>query len=469
MNEAIEVLRDALKGTPFEHDAYLVGGFVRDQILGLEPSGDLDVVTTGDALECVSILVAKGVASSEPVVYPRFGTAMLRLAGTTVEFVSARSESYSPLSRKPVVERAGLMEDAQRRDFTVNTLMRRIDDGGLLDPLGSGLSDLEARVLRTPLEPGRTFFDDPLRMLRAVRFRGQLGFGYAQGLTEAIRENAARLQVVSAERIRDEFSKMLLLDSAADCLRDVMATGLADQFLPELRPMVGCGQSGAHHLDVWEHTLLALDHARGGDLTLKLSVLFHDVAKPATRSVEPNGRVRFLGHEVVGATITEAALSRLRYAGDQVAAVALLVRNHMRLTSMDELTAAAARRIVRDLDDHLETWLRLIEADVSALRPGERKLDLGPVRRRLEDVSRVTPASVLVSPLSGEDVMDVTGLTAGPEIGRIKRALNEAVLDGSLAVGDKDAARALVVRNWRNWANGPDIRQSQHGNGEPSS
>jgi len=450
MHEAVARIAEALRGTSFEGKTFLVGGAVRDELLGRPLKNDLDIVCEEDVTRATKILWESKVAETLPVTYPRFGTAMVRVQGCNVEFVTARKESYSEESRKPEVQPATILEDAKRRDFTVNTLMRDIFTGELRDPLRTGLSDLKDRVLRTPLNPEETFFDDPLRMLRAIRFRWQLGFEYSQDLDKALQGQADRLRVISAERIKDEFTKMLGLPDADQCMRDLMQTGLLDQFAPEFRPMVGCEQGNFHHLDVWEHTLLALKNAGNGDIVLSLAVLLHDVGKPPTRTKDTDDRTRFFGHETVGETMSRTILKRLRFGNQIEDQVALLVKNHMRLNSMNEVSASAARRIVRDLDTELDRWMAVIEADASALKPGVRALDLAQVRARIEEVRTATPPSKLQSPLSGEEIMGLTGCEPGPTIGNLKDALSEDVIEGRLAPMDKDGAKARLMEHWRN-------------------
>ena len=443
MNAALETIREATRGTPYERDLYLVGGAVRDDLLGLPPQADLDLVTTAPLEGLVELL--RPASSIPPVVYERFGTAMLRIAGTPVELVRARKESYEGASRKPQVEPATLEDDARRRDFTANALMRRLADGRLLDPTGRGLDDLRAKILRTPLDPAETFQDDPLRMLRAVRFRWKLGFMPAPGLYDAVRESAHRLGIVSEERVRDELRKMLLAPTAPDAFADLMRLGLLDAFAPELLPMVLCEQGHWHHLDVWDHSLLVLRHvAPLADETLSWAALLHDVAKPETRTLDAKGHTRFFGHEEVGARRAADLLRRLRLSTREIEPVARLVRNHMRLGSFTEFTPAAARRLLRDLGDDVDRLLALVEADASSLAPGVRKLDLAPVRARLAEIRAATPTETLVSPLSGDEIMALTGLLAGQEVGRLKARLTEAVLDGRLVPGDKAGAARML-------------------------
>jgi poly(A) polymerase len=443
MTSALDAIRQATRGTEYEYDLYLVGGVVRDELLGLPPQADIDLVTTGPVEPLVELL--RPISSIAPVVYERFGTAMLRIDHTPVELVRARKESYEGESRKPQVEPATLEDDARRRDFTANALMRRLADDELIDPTGRGLEDLRNKTLRTPLEPGETFRDDPLRMLRAVRFRWKLLFEPAPGLFEAIAENVERLRIVSEERIRDELRKMMLQPTAPDAFADLMRLGLLDVFAPELRPMVGCEQGHWHHLDVWEHSLLVLRHVAGlGDETLSWAALLHDIAKPETKTTDAKGHIRFFGHEEVGARLTESLLRNLRFSTREIEPIARLVRNHMRLGSFESFTPSAARRLIRDMGDDTERLLTLVEADASSLAPGVRKLDLEPVRARLQEVRTATPAETLVSPLSGKEIMTLTGLPPGEEVGRIKTSLTEAVLDGRLEPGDTAGARELV-------------------------
>lgn len=465
MHPALEAIRNAVRGTVFQGDLFLVGGAVRDEALGLPPKTDFDLVTRKSAPELAELLWEKRASDIVPVTYPRFGTAMVRVQGVAIELVTARRESYSEESRKPLVEPATYLEDAQRRDFTVNTLMRDVESGELRDPLGLGRADLEAKILRTPLDPSATFHDDPLRMLRAIRFRWQLGFEPAPGLYEAIYETRERLFIVSYERIRDELMKILARPTASDALRDILELRLTDVIAPEFEAMVGVEQGHFYHLDVWEHTLLVVRNlwtvgcAEFGaanseeivqtpstqkstpSLPLILSALFHDIGKPQTRMVDENGRTRFFGHDDVGAEMTRRVLRRWKLAERDIEPVALLVRHHMRLGSGTQFTKAAARRLLRDLGEWVEDLLWLVEADASSLAPGVRKLDLEPIRERLREVQEETPREVLQSPLTGEEIMAYLHLQQGPEVGKWKHFLTEKVLEGELAPGDKEGAK----------------------------
>lgn len=445
MHAALQEIARATEGTPFQGDLWLVGGAVRDELLGKPTKNDFDIVTRGSSLELCRLLRSVGVASRPPVTYERFGTAMAFVAGAKIEIATARRESYEPLSRKPAVEPATLEEDARRRDFTVNALLRNLHSLELSDPLGIGMSDLESRILRTPLDPAATFHDDPLRILRAVRFRWQLNFEPAPGLYQAIESERARLAIISAERIRGEIVRMLELPNASSALRDLMRLGLFEIIAPELVSMVGVEQGSFHHLDVWEHTLKVLDNVGPEDLALALGALLHDVGKPGTRTKDAQGHTRFFGHEAVGAEIAREILRRLRFPQRDVDVVVLLVKNHMRLGSAPQFTLSAARRLLRDLGDEVERLLRLVEADSMALKAGVRRFDLAPIRARIEQVQKQTPRSSLTSPLSGEEIMETLNLASGPEVGRWKAFLTEKVLDGELLPGDRDHARRLLV------------------------
>jgi poly(A) polymerase len=443
---ALERIAEATEGTDWENRLYLVGGAVRDELLNLART-DFDVVLETDAAELAEFLHGAGLSSIPPVTYPRFGTAMVRVDGANVELVTARRESYVEDSRKPTVAPATLREDALRRDFTVNTLLRNLHTGELLDPLGSGLNDLQAGVLRTPLDAAETFSDDPLRMIRAIRFKVRFGLTPAQGLMEAIVANRDRLKIVSFERIRDEFVKILEGPDAHLALGDLMETGLLDLFIPEFRQSIGVSQGSYHSKDVWGHTLDVLEQSEGRSLTVRLASLLHDIGKPLTRSVEGAGRVRFFGHEDVGAELATAILKRLKFRNETVEAVAALVKNHMRLGSAVPFTPAAARRLRRDLGDLVEPLLEVCEADATALARISKGIDFADVREKL----RLTESSVVNkrfdSPLSGSEIMEMFGLGPGPEVGRLKKLLSDAVVEGAIQADDKEAAKSHLQKS----------------------
>ena len=444
-NPELDQIAEALRGTPFDGRAWLVGGAVRDELLGRKAGNDLDIVVIGDAAKAAKILWDKKVASIPPVTYPRFGTAMVRVGQTDIEFATARKESYQEGSRKPEVEPATIEEDAKRRDFTVNTLMRDIFTGEIIDPLGTGKSDLDKKVLRTPLDPAETFHDDPLRMLRAVRFRWQLAFDPAPGLYDAIREESARLKIISGERIREELQKMLALADGHQCLKELMDLRLMHTVAPEFEEGVGMDQGPYHHLDVWNHTLEAVANTDPEDLTLRLAAWMHDVAKPRCRTEESDGRIRFTGHDKQGADMARTILRRLRFPKEVIEDVALLVRHHMRLPGVDELSDTAARRLMRDLGAQTERLVKLCEADAKALKKGLKRPDFDEVRAVLHRAARQTPPDRLKSPLTGEQIMELTGLEPGPEVGKVKRHLSDLVVEGALDPDDLESAERRAI------------------------
>ncbi len=403
--------------------AWIVGGYVRDHLLR-RPHPDIDVVVEDGLGFEVARRFAQLAGAGEPVIFERFGTAQVTVPGHLVEFVSARAESYVSHSRKPEVRAATLDEDLLRRDFTVNTLLMDFD-GNVRDPLGRGLADLQARLLRTPADPIQTFSDDPLRMLRAIRFAAQLGFELDPDLLPAVRKMRERLAspVVSVERMADELQKMLISERPRLALELLDQGGLLEAILPEVSACKGVKQGGYHTHDVFGHTLLAVA-ATPPDIIVRLSALFHDVGKPATAG--PDGS--FVGHEVVGAEIATHILERLRFPQKEVEAVADLVRLHLRpVFYSSEWTDGAVRRLARDAGPLLGPLLSLARADIAASAyPRPEKLD--ELQARLDSVLSEQP-SRLVAPVDGEDIMRVRGIGPGPEVGRIKQRLTELVLD----------------------------------------
>jgi poly(A) polymerase len=406
--------------------AWVVGGYVRDKLLGhRHPNPDV-VVEDGDALQ-LARRFAELAGAEPPVTFERYGTAQVTLPGHLVEFVTARAESYAPDSRKPDVRPATLEEDLRRRDFTINTLLMDLD-GGVHDPLG-GRADLDARILRTPADPLRTFADDPLRMLRAVRFACELDFELAPELLPAMRQMKRRLAppVISVERIADELRRMLTSERPRRAIELLDAGELLEVILPEVAACKGVPQSGYHTHDVYGHTLLALERVPG-DLVLRLAALFHDVGKPSTAT--PDGA--FTGHENVGAELARSALERLRFSQKEVEIVVKLVRLHLRpVYYRSEWTDGAVRRLARDAGAELDRLMALARADVAASAyPEPEKLD--ELQARLAAVLAEKP-SRLKPLVTGSDIMRVRAIPPGPEVGRIKQRLQELVIDGEIA------------------------------------
>jgi poly(A) polymerase len=427
--EVLRLLKQA--STEVGMRAWIVGGYVRDKLLG-RPHPDPDVVVEdGDALK-LAARFAELAGATPPVTFERYGTAQVALPGHLVEFVTARAESYTPDSRKPDVRPATLEEDLRRRDFTINTLLMDLD-GNVHDPLG-GRKDLEARILRTPTDPRRTFADDPLRMLRAARFASELGFELAPDVLPAMREMKSRLAppVISVERTADELRRMLTSERPRLALEILDAGGLLEVVLPEVAACKGVPQTGYHTHDVYGHTLLTVERVPP-DLVGRLAALFHDVGKPSTAT--PDGA--FLGHDLVGADMARSALERLRFSQKEIDAVVKLVRLHLRPVYYNSAwTDGAVRRLIRDAGDLIEPLMALARADVAASAyPEPQKLD--ELQARIESVLRERP-SRLAPLITGGDVMRVRGLGPGPEVGRIKQRLQELVIDGEIPP-DRDA------------------------------
>ena len=448
-NDILETLREATRGTDYEGRLFLVGGFVRDKVMGLSSaSDDIDIVLESDALALAQFLREAGVAQYEPVVYPRFGTAMVVVSGRDIELVTARTESYAPDSRKPEMVKPGtLLDDARRRDFTINTLLENLHTGEINDPLNRAFDDIHAKILRTPTDPLLTFQDDPLRMQRAIRFSARFGFQIASETWTAILESASRLQIISSERIRDEFCKTLLTSRAAHGLTLLRDSGLLALFAPELLAMVDVTQNEFHAYPVWEHTLTALENLpAGASLTLRLATLFHDVGKPSTKSIGEDGRVHFYEHQKIGAEMTRAWMNRLKFSNDEIAAVTTLVAQHMRIGEYKPLwTDAAVRRLIRDLGPQLEDLFVIHRADVSALAPGHQDISRAlELRDRIAPILDAQDISALTSPLDGADLMRLLNLPPGRRVGEIKEFLTNEVIDGRLAQGDKESAAKLA-------------------------
>lgn len=450
----LALLRDAFKGTEWENRLFLVGGYVRDKLLYGQAAApdDIDLVLEGDALQVTRFLWSRRVADHSPVEFPTFGTAMVHVRGAQVELVTARAETYRSGSRKPVITPGTLQTDAQRRDFTINTFLENLHTGEIVDPLLRGYDDLAARILRTPLDSVHTFTDDPLRMLRACRFAAKLDFAIEEQTERALYDNAFRLDEehgISFERIRDELNKTLLAPGASRGLELMRETGLLGKFAPELAQMHGVGQNKYHKWDVWTHTMEALRNLPPRTaLLVRLGVLFHDIGKPATRTVdEATDDVHFYGHEDVGAAIAKTIMTRLRYSTDEINTVARLVALHMRYGAYEPnvWTDASVRRLIRTVGYLRGDLFTLAAADISACNTDDfPTADLPGLQARMEAIEAVAHVTQATSPLSGEEICARLSLRPGPVVGKIKAALTDAVVAGELAPDDKDSAEALA-------------------------
>jgi poly(A) polymerase len=426
-------------------ETYLVGGFVRDRLLGREGK-DIDLLAVGDDGTRILAAVANRFGWAPPQRFERFGTGQVRGDGFVVEVVRARSESYDAASRKPDVRPGTLEEDIWRRDFTVNALCQTLD-GRVIDITGRGLDDLQHRVLRTPLDPEQTFTEDPLRMFRAARFAAQLGFITAPGLTAAMSRMAARSQILSAERVAEEFRRLLVAGHPRAGLELLRDGGLLAVWMPELEAMVGVEQGGFHIYDVFDHSAHTVADVPP-DLVTRLAALLHDVGKPPTHVVEENGKHTFYDHPGVGATITGDLLSRLRFSNDEISATALLVRHHLRPIQYEprEWGDSAVRRLVRDIGDQRQRLLDLARADTRASSYPDT-LAIDDLERRMLRLDAGGALSHMRAPLDGNEIVRLAGgRPPGPWVGRVQRALEEAVIDGVIPAGDADAARRWLER-----------------------
>ncbi len=410
------------------HTLYLVGGSVRDALLGRH-HGDLDFTTDARPDEVKGIVADW--ADSVFSVGEAFGTVGVVKGGRVYEITTFRSEVYREDSRKPRVEFSdSVEEDLSRRDFTVNAIAIRLPDVEIVDPHG-GLADLAKRVLRTPLEPKVAFSDDPLRMLRLYRFVATLGFEPDPAAERAVEEMAGRLEIVSAERIRDEFSKLIVAETPGPALWGLVRSGLAEMFVPELPALAMEQDPHQRHKDVLAHTIAVTEKA-SPRLRLRLAALFHDVGKPATREFGPHG-VTFHHHEVVGARMTRARLRALRYPKEIVEDVARLVFLHLRPHTLKMgWTDSAVRRYVRDAGHLLEDLNELVRCDVTTrsekrARAIQRRID--ELERRIEELMEKEEIARLRPPINGHDVISYLGIEPGPAVGEIMRMLLERRID----------------------------------------
>ena len=433
------------------HELHLVGGSVRDALLG-RLGEDLDFCTDAHPDETIRIL--KGWAESIWETGREFGTIGAQRDGLQLEITTFRAEAYDQVSRHPVVEYGtNLIDDLKRRDFTINAMAVSLPEHRFTDPYG-GLDDLAAKVIRTPGTPRESFGDDPLRMLRAARFAAQLRFRVHPDAHAAMTDMAADLDRISAERVRDEFTKLLCGADPVTGLRLLVDTGLADRFLPELTGLKLTIDEHAQHKDVYEHTLTVVSNAvsmeeDGCDFILRMAALMHDVGKPATKAVGPDGRVSFHHHEVVGARLTKARMKALRYPKDVTAQVVKLVALHLRFYGYGrgEWTDSAVRRYVADAGDLLPRLHKLTRSDCTTRnrrKAAALAADYDALEERIariaaeEDLARVRPD------LDGNAIMELLGVPPGPLVGKAWQYLKELRLErGPL---DRDEAEAELLR-----------------------
>ncbi|WP_090039528.1 MULTISPECIES: CCA tRNA nucleotidyltransferase [unclassified Leifsonia] len=447
-------LADAFQTAGFE--LALVGGPVRDALLG-RVVHDLDLTT--DARPDDILRIVAPVADAVWDVGRQYGTIGARFGDDTVEITTYRSDSYDGTTRKPEVEFGNSLEgDLLRRDFTVNALALRLPEVRLVDPSG-GVEDLIAGTITTPSTPQISFGDDPLRMMRAARFTAQLGFTVDAETRDAMTAMADRIEIVSAERVRDELSKLLLADEPRAGLELLVETGLADHVLPEIPALRLEADEHHHHKDVYQHSLTVLEQAIGyekerhpgeaPDLTLRLAALLHDIGKPATRRFEPGGAVSFHHHDIVGAKLAKKRLTALRFDKATIDAVARLIELHLRFFGYTDghWTDSAVRRYVRDAGPELDRLHILTRADVTTRN--RRKADrlsfaYDDLEARIRELQEQEELDAVRPDLNGEQVMGILGLRPGREVGQAMRFLLELRLDEG-PLGEEEAARRLLA------------------------
>lgn len=421
-------------------EAYVVGGYVRDSILK-RPLSDFDVMVVGDAIVLAEAF-AKQKGISTVVVYRNFGTAMVPVVSDTtrIEFASARRESYDRDSRKPHVVPADLQSDLARRDFTINTLAMHINAaafGHVEDPF-DGRRDLDRQIIRTPLDPDQTFSDDPLRMMRAVRFAAQLQFTIDPATLDGIRRNASRLDIVSQERITDELLKILGSTKPSVGLYLMQDTGLLEIVLPELSALAGVEQQkGYLHKDVFKHTLKVLDNIcdTTDDVRLRFAALMHDIGKPRTkRFIEGTGWT-FHGHEDVGHRMVKGIGKKMKLSTDFIDYAAKMVRLHMRPIQLvdDEVTDSAIRRLIFDSGQEVDDLLTLCRADITSgnkERARRHLKNFDHVLQRVREVEEKDRLRAFQPPIKGEEIMQLFNIPPGKKVGQLKKLIEEAILDG---------------------------------------
>lgn len=436
-----------------ERPAFVVGGYVRDLFLGI-PSKDIDFVTVGSGID-LARNVAQAIGNGASLAtFANFGTAQVTAPGIDLEFVGARRESYSRQSRNPIVEDGSLTDDLSRRDFTINAMAISVNKenfGELVDLFG-GMHDLELKVIRTPLDPDTTFSDDPLRMLRAIRFATRLGFSIHPETFKSIKRNASRMEIITRERINDELMKIMRTPRPSVGFRLLDMAGLLPYVLPELESLKGVeSREGKGHKDNFAHTLQVLDNvaAASDDEWLRWAALLHDIAKPACKRWDEKLGWTFHGHNILGEKMIPRIFRRMKMPlNDKMKFVAKMVGMHMRPQNVAEegVTDSGVRRLITDAGEDIDALMTLCEADITSKNPEKVRRQLEgfkALRKRMEEVQAADDYRNWKNPVNGREIMERFGLPPGPEIAAIKDAVKEAILDGKVP-NNHEAAWAFV-------------------------